>query len=105
MPTFNDKEISSYGVFFGSTPRVTLFERGEPESCFATIWFTDDKSREPYSIETWQDGIHVWYPRATYLEVIDLLRNEGPLTFYWLPGTGGFISARSEPVGEMERPA
>jgi hypothetical protein len=40
-------------------------------------------------------------PESQFLAVIDMLRNEGPVSVYYASGSG-FLHTGSEPIGEGE---
>ena len=44
----------------------------------------------------------LYYPRASLPSVLDLLRNEGPISIVWRGGMDTSLSTEYEPVGEGE---
>jgi hypothetical protein len=49
------------------------------------------------------DGKHMFYFRCSrFPEVIDMLRNEGPIYLHWKDGSNSTLSTEYEPVGEGE---
>ena len=50
------------------------------------------------------ESVHLWYRRALFPSVIDMIRNEKPIYLHWDDATGqGYVSTSTEPIGEGER--
>lgn len=48
-------------------------------------------------------AVYLWYRRALFPSIVDMLRNENPIYLLWDEASGqGYISTSTEPVGEGE---
>jgi hypothetical protein len=45
--------------------------------------------------------MRMYVPESQFASVIDMLRNEGPISVYYASGSG-FLHTGSEPIGEGE---
>ena len=113
MPDLFSSRIAKYGTFLYGGPNgnnqatSTIWLRFEESTDFAWLRFypMGYQLPEPYEIEQ-EDGPSkyvVSYRGGDYLKVIDLLRNESPVSFYWNAETGAaFLRSGAEDVGEGE---
>ena len=85
--------------------RITLFEdeQGTSDKMKACIGFGPLAEHTTPSFRINGNILDVSMHFSAYAGVLDLLRNENPVTFYWYPDTQiCAIEARAEPVGEGE---
>ena len=106
MASYALSEIHSYHchVFAGAGDRAAINLNGANDKTFAIAIFQEDASTLPQQYQG-SDGIfRVYYHRSAFADVIDLLRNEKPMYFfYWYAGgTNTCITSATEPVGEEE---
>lgn len=100
-------EIRTYSYEFRSTPDqhtmlLYLFGRRDELVCVAA--FVDRDGPLPGPQESDAGVVTVTYRHADLLPIIDMLRNEKPVTFTWLPEDRvATLTTDEEPVGEEER--
>ena len=106
------KQIAKYRVWHSSQKKgldhttramISLYDRAN--NLIGVLRFKMDLDDFPQDVVV-GERIDCYYPPETYLEVIDLLRNEKPLylDFQDEPGSNyGIITTRKEPVGEGEK--
>lgn len=50
-----------------------------------------------------QQGITMWFPDRDFSRIVDMLRNEKRVYFYWGEDMQPIIRTGSEPIGEEEK--
>ena len=114
MADLFSERVAKYGTFLNGGPNgtnqatSTIWLRFEDSADFAWLRFypTGYQLPECYEVEDEDGGPSkyvVSYRSGDYLKVIDLLRNESPVVFYWNAETGAaFLRSGAEDVGEGE---
>lgn len=100
-------EIRTYSYEFRSTPgrpTVLLYLFGSRDELVCMIAFLDQDDPLPGPRESEAGVVTVPYRHADLLPIIDMLRNEKPVTFTWLPEERvATLATDVVPVGEEER--
>ncbi|MGD8967622.1 MAG: hypothetical protein PVI07_08950 [Anaerolineae bacterium] len=100
--------VESYRYYNWSSRRVgktnMILEGPSGEIC--SVWFEVDESKELQPAKKVMDDYYVfWYHQSQLQHLVDMLRNEKPITVIF-NDIGGFdnsrISTTHEPVGEGE---
>lgn len=114
MADLFSKHVLKYGTFLYGGPNgnnqatATVWLRFEDSTDFAWLRFypTGYQLPETYEIEDEGEGPSkyiVSYRADDYPKVIDVLRNESPVHFYWNAETGAaYLRSGAEDVGEGE---
>jgi hypothetical protein len=66
------------------------------------VCFVPDDQPLPPAVHS-RGIVEVYFPRSRFPEVIDMLRNEGPIELRWAGPLDSSLSTGLEPVGEGER--
>ena len=96
-------EFDRYQIYFYSKPRFHRFIQLYLDNQLVGTLTFDDFTAVPENTNT-SDRINLKYHEREFSQVIDLLRNEGPL-FIWINpdnGIGGLSTTADEAVGEGE---
>ncbi len=103
-----NKTVTSYRIHYtgqapgGSPYRAVIHLFGEEKTGVGKIFFVDAKKIAPDHVDA-QGLIIMRIPTAQYLNVVDLLRNEGPLKVRYDSGHGkAFLFSGLEPTGDGE---
>jgi hypothetical protein len=98
--------VTQYHVFFygtddgynGSRAQITLFSN--PTTVLGYVRFHDEAV--PFPADSDSGGLITMHlPSAMFENVIDVLRNEEPIEYYFVAGHA-FLGTTVEPIGEAE---
>jgi hypothetical protein len=91
----NDARTYAYIMLYAGTPSGTISR--------ARLDFADHPTTPNFSLTESGSVVSVKMPFRTFASVVDVLRNEKPLTLSWGPSSKiCMISTSKEPVGEEE---
>ncbi len=100
------QEIVQYSYYLFSSRAeddAVIFLYDGAAEVIAEVLFVADGKDPPPARRT--NGRHtLYYRRAQFAEVIDLLRNEGPVYLIWNGERNTTLSTGYEPIGEGEQP-
>ncbi|MCP3917594.1 MAG: hypothetical protein GY711_18775 [bacterium] len=113
MADIFSEHVSKYGAFLYGGPNgnnqatatVWLRFEGRPEFVWLRFYPPGYQLPESYEVEhsAGYSMYYVSYRSGDYSKVIDLLRNEDPIHFYWNSETGAvYLRCGAEEVGEGE---
>lgn len=80
---------------------VVLFLYDERSTLMAQLCFVPDEAALPPATEE-KGKYTLYYRRSQLAEVLDLLRNEGPVYLSWGGGSDTTLATGYEPIGEGE---
>ena len=104
-------KVSTYKVFLyggpdgngGASATVSL---GVPDAYVALRFYPDGATVPPNSMSSHRGGDPMYYVNYAYdqlANMVDILRNEKPISFYWNDTTNSaYVTTANEPVGEGE---
>ncbi len=82
---------------------MMLFLYDEQREMLCNIVFVPNNTRSLKAVPSRSGHINVQLPLSHFDRLLDMLRNEKPLYFSWMPGSQAIrISTNKEPVGEQE---
>jgi hypothetical protein len=88
------------GVNGYSSNRAVLRLKNE-NTAVAYVHFVPEGKAIPNDTESSSGFIRMYMPESAIYSVIDMLRNESPISIYYAAGSG-FLRTGNEPVGEGE---
>jgi hypothetical protein len=85
-------------------PRTNLILQGQGKTC--SVWFKDDPQDQLPAATLSGSNMVFWYYYSQLDHLIDMLRNEGPVSVFFNDdiGPSSRISTSAEPVGDGEIP-
>jgi len=102
MATVTQYHVLFYGTDDGyndSRAQISLFSSGS--AVLGYVRFHDDGMPFPADSQSPTGQIIMHLPSAMFENVIDVLRNEKPINYYFVSGHA-FLGTSTEPVGEAE---
>ena len=90
----------SYHLFSSRTDdEVMIYLYDANTDVVGHVCFAPDDQPLPPAVES-RGIVELYFPRSRFLEVIDMLRNEGPIELRWAGPLDSCLSTAAEPVGE-----
>ena len=82
----------------GARSQIVLFS---DKDVLGYVRFHDEGMPFPDDVEQSDGTVYMHLPSAELRNVLDVLRNEAPVSFYFASGRA-FLGTQSEPIGEGE---